>query len=410
MTSKSTSSLWIVLLIIFFDWMGIGIVYPMFSTMLFSTEGPLYDPHCSESLRGIYLGVLLAAMPMAQFFSGPILGALSDQKGRKPLFVASLMLAVIAYGFSTLGVVFHSIGILIASRFLIGIAAGNAAVVTATIADLSDSSNKAKHYGLYSMACGVGFTVGPLVGGKLSEINFTIPFIVAGIGTLLNLFLLFFLMTETHKTRKHAPIRFSEGVRNLKKAFKTPGLTTLFLTVFLFCFGWSFFFEFLPVAWIYDYQLNSGDIGILYAYGAAFYAVSSGIIIRPIVARYKNGPILFYSLLGQGVVFLFILLSLDYFWVWIYLPVINFLSALTFPTSTTMVSNSATDETQGETLGILASVQSAAFALSPLAGGWLLGNNPHMPMAIGSGTMLMGALILGFLIRKEILSPKRKAL
>jgi DHA1 family tetracycline resistance protein-like MFS transporter len=406
--SKSSSSLWIVLLIIFFDWMGIGIVYPMFSTMLFSTEGPLYNPHNSEALRGIYLGVLLAAMPIAQFFSGPILGTISDQKGRKPLFIVSLILAVIAYGFSTIGVIYESIAILIGSRFLIGIAAGNAAVVTATIADLSDATNKAKHYGLYSMACGTGFTIGPLVGGKLSEISFTIPFIVAGLGTFLNLFLLFFLMTETHKTRKKSEIRIGEGIRNLKKAFKTPGLKTLFITVLLFCFGWSFFFEFLPVAWIFDFNLKSGDIGILYAYGAAFYAVSSGILIRPIVARYKNGAVLFYGLLGLGIIFLFILLPLKYYWVWIYLPLINFLSALIFPTSTTMVSNSASDETQGETLGILASVQSAAFGLSPLLGGAILGNNPHMPMAIGSITMLTGAVILGLMIRKDILSPRNK--
>jgi len=256
MPSKTQASLWIVLFIIFLDWMGIGIVYPMFSTMLFSTEGPLYDPNCSESARGCYLGILLAAMPLAQFFSGPILGALSDQKGRKPLFIASLLLAVIAYGFSTLGVLTQSIFVLIASRFLIGIASGNVAIVSATIADLSTPQNKSKHFGLYSMACGIGFTIGPLVGGKLSEISFELPFIVAGAATLLNLFLLFFLFSETHNARSKASIRFDEGIRNLKKAFQIQGLKATFITVLLFCFGWSFFFEFLPVTWIFDYQLN----------------------------------------------------------------------------------------------------------------------------------------------------------
>jgi len=406
MPSKTQASLWIVLFIIFLDWMGIGIVYPMFSTMLFSTEGPLYDPNCSESARGCYLGILLAAMPLAQFFSGPILGALSDQKGRKPLFIASLLLAVIAYGFSTLGVLTQSIFVLIASRFLIGIASGNVAIVSATIADLSTPQNKSKHFGLYSMACGIGFTIGPLVGGKLSEISFELPFIVAGAATLLNLFLLFFLFSETHNARSKASIRFDEGIRNLKKAFQIQGLKATFITVLLFCFGWSFFFEFLPVTWIFDYQLNSGEIGLFYAYGAGFYALSSGLLIRPIVNRYHSGAILFYSLICLSIVFALSLLPLERLWVWIYLPIINFLSALIFPTSTTMVSNWATEETQGETLGILSSVQSAAFALSPLAAGSILGNNPHMPMAIGSLAMIAGALVLGIMLRKEIFFKK----
>jgi len=71
-----------------------------------------------------------------------------------------------------------------------------------------------------------------------------------------------------------------------------------------------------------------------------------------------------------------------------------------------MVSNWATEETQGETLGILSSVQSAAFALSPLAAGSILGNNPHMPMAIGSLAMIAGALVLGIMLRKEIFFKK----
>lgn len=410
MQNKAKSSLWMVLLIVFLDWMGIGIVYPMFSTMLFSTAGPLFDASCSDGLRGCYLGLLLAAMPMAQFVSGPILGTLSDQRGRKPIFIFSLLLAIVGYGLSTAGVLAQSVAILIASRFLIGIAGGNAAVVSATIADLSTATNKAKNFGLYSMACGTGFTIGPILGGKLSEIGFSTPFIVAGSATLLNLFLLFFLFSETHATQREAkpPIRFNEGIRNLKKAFQIPGLKSLFIITLLFCFGWSFFFEFLPVTWIVDYALTPGEIGMFYAYGAGFYAISTGLLIRPIVNRFSSSTVLFSALLLLSFAFLATLQPLDQYWLWVYLPIINFLVALVFPTITTMVSNWASADTQGETLGILASVQSAAFALSPLAAGSLLGTHPHMPMAIGGISMLIGTIITGILLRKEIFGPKNE--
>lgn len=402
MKKGATVSLTLVLFVVFLDWMGVGLVYPMFSTMLFSSEGPLLDPNSTATVRGVYLGLLLSAMSAAQFFSGPVLGAFSDQLGRKPLFILTLILGVVGYALSTVGVLAQSIGLLIAARLLTGIAAGNAAVVNATIADLSTPDTKAKYFGYMSMSVGIGFTVGPILGGKLSQINYAVPFIVAGIATLFNLILIFFLFRETHTVRKNAHIRIGEGLHNLKKAFQIPGLQAIFITILLFCFGWSFFFEFIPVAWIADYNFNSSQIGFFFAYGAGFYALSAGLLIRPIVKRFSSGLVFFASLIALSITFFALLCHPHEFWVWIYLPIVNFFSALIFPTSTTMVSDWADENTQGETLGILASVQAAAFALSPLAAGSVLGNNPHMPMALGGIAMALAALILGVLARKEL--------
>ena len=83
-------SLWLVLFVVFLDHIGIGLVYPMFSAMMFEPDSPFMDVAASGVVRGWYLGALLAAMPLAAFFSSPILGALSDQKGRRPLFLFCL--------------------------------------------------------------------------------------------------------------------------------------------------------------------------------------------------------------------------------------------------------------------------------------------------------------------------------
>jgi DHA1 family tetracycline resistance protein-like MFS transporter len=391
-----TVSLWLVLFVIFLDWMGIGLVYPMFSTMLFHINSPIVAPQVSEAMRGIYLGLLLSAMPIAQFFSGPVLGIFSDQKGRRPLFLLSLLLGVIGYLFCMVGVLLGSIAVLVVSRFLVGIAAGNAAVVSATVADLSDSENKAKNFGLYSMACGVGFTIGPFLGGKFSETSFATPFLIAGAATLLNFFLVFFLFKETHWTRKTASIRLGDGIRNVRKAFQMPDLRALFFTILMFCFGWSFFYEFIPVTWIADYQTDAPLIGLFYAYGAGVYALSSGLLIRPIVSRYQHSTILLASLLLLGVFMLGLLSHPTIHWVWIYLPIFNFLVALVWPTFTTMVSDQAGKDAQGEILGLSQSIQSAAFALSPLIAGSALGANPQMPILLGGIAVLMAAFIFGY--------------
>jgi DHA1 family tetracycline resistance protein-like MFS transporter len=401
---KSTVALWLVLFVVFLDWMGIGLVYPIFSSIIFHPDSSILDPSVSDSMRGWYLGVLLAVMSIAQFFSSPILGCFSDQKGRRPIFLISLALSIIGYSFCIVGVLMKSIFVLIGARVLVGLAAGNAAVVSASIVDLSDDSDKAKHFGLYSMMAGVGFTVGPFLGGRLSGLQFVFPFYIAGVATLLNFALIFFFFKETHKTRKKAEIRWNEGIRNLKKAFKIPVLNVLFFVSLMFCFGWSFFYEFIPVSWIADFGFKANEIGFFYAYGAGVYALSSGVLIRPILARFKCNVILFYSLALLGLVILSLMFLPSRFWIWIYLPMVNFLASLEYTTSTTMVSDMASKETQGEILGVLQSVQSASFALSPLVAGWLLGNGSHMPMLVGGLSMVVAALALGVFLRKKIFS------
>ena len=401
---KNVIALWLVLFVVFLDWMGIGLVYPIFSSMIFHPDHSILDPSISDSMRGWYLGILLAAMSIAQFFSSPILGCFSDQKGRRPIFLMSLAVSIIGYSCCIVGVLMKSILVLIGARALIGLAAGNAAVVSASIVDLSDESNKAKHFGLFSMMAGVGFTVGPFLGGYLSGVQFVFPFYMAGLATLLNFILIFFFFKETHHTRKKAEIRWDEGVRNLKKAFKIPVLNVLFFASLMFCFGWSFFYEFIPVSWIADFGFKASEVGFFYAYGAGVYALSSGVLIRPVLAHFKCNVILFYALALLGTVILSLMFLPSPFWIWVYLPIVNFLAALEYTTSTTMVSDMASKDAQGEILGVLQSVQSASFALSPLVAGWLLGRGSHMPMLIGGMSLLVAALALGVFLRKKIFS------
>lgn len=399
-------SIWLVLFIVFLDWLGIGLVYPVFSTMIFHPEHAIVDPSWSDSMRSWALGSLLAAMSIAQFFSSPIVGSMSDQKGRKPLFLVSLALSVLGYGCCVVGIFCKNLILIILSRVIVGIGAGNSSVVSATIVDLSSSKTKAKNFGLYSMACGVGFTVGPYLGGAFAKTHFTTSFVIAGLANLLSLCLIAWFFKETHEMRKNAKVRWNEGVRNLKKAFRTKEVRALFCSIFIFCFGWSFFYEFMPVTWIADFSFDPEQIGFFYAYGAGVYALSSGALIRPIVERFKAGNIFFYAMFSLGVIILSLLFLPSPFWIWIYLPIVNFLAALCYPTSTTIVSDKVGQDAQGEILGVLGSVQAASFAISPLAAGLFLKGCCRMPMLVGGCSMLIAAAVVYGFFKKDILSKK----
>ena len=170
-TSKKLT-LFILLFVAFIDWMGIGLVYPMFSSMLFHSDVYLVSPETTAAIRGFWLGILLSLMTLSQFFSSPIIGTLSDQKGRKPLLKISLIFGVFGYIIAMAAVYLESLSLMFVSRIVLGVSAGSAAVVGAALADLSLPEEKAKNFGLLNMACGIGFTVGPFLGGKLSQESF----------------------------------------------------------------------------------------------------------------------------------------------------------------------------------------------------------------------------------------------
>ena len=187
-------SLWIALLVAFIDFMGVGLVYPMFSSMLFDANSALLPMGTSEATRGVWLGVLIAMLPLAQFFSSPIWGAISDGRGRKKPLVWSLGLALLGYLIALFGVLGSSLILLLISRIVVGFASGNMSIVQATIADLSAPERKARNFSLYSMALGSGFTLGPFLGGTLSGWGFSVPFIFAALIVAMNLgFVLLFL-------------------------------------------------------------------------------------------------------------------------------------------------------------------------------------------------------------------------
>lgn len=401
MFSKKAVSLFLVTLVGFIDWMGIGLVYPMFSSMLFQGDFHLLPEDSSNALRGTCLGILLAAHPLTQFFSAPVLGTLSDQKGRRTILLPGLAIGVLGYLFAMSAVHLESFTLLLLSRIAVGISAGTAAVVGASLADVSSQEDKAKNFGLFNMACGLGFTVGPFLGGILSGSSlgllsgYAIPFAVAGAVTLLNLLLVALFFEETYVPKAEAKISLLSGVTNIKNAFTSQGLRVIFFAVFFACFGWSFYWEFTPVTWISQHGFDTAMIGNCYAYGAAVYALSCGLLIRPIVSYFSNQNVLCVSLLGVAVSIGMLLFHVDPYWLLLYIPLQQFSVALFWPTAAAAVSNSVSVERQGEILGVLQSVDSAAFALSPLLAGPLLGISDLMPIVVGASCFLLASAILG---------------
>jgi DHA1 family tetracycline resistance protein-like MFS transporter len=381
----------------FLDWVGYGLVFPFFAMLIFQKDSPFSVLH-AEALRGILLGILVAASPLAQFFTAPILGNISDRIGRRPLLPLCFIIVGIGYGFSAVGVIAGSFLTLVMGRVITGIGAGNISVLNAAVADLSSGNEKTKRYALLAMASGIGFSAGPFIGGELSRFGFEVPFIFSTILLLLNALFFYLYFSETYEG-SHP----NGGGLNLFREIRLPsfkGFYLFFLSFFIFCFGWSFYWEFISVTWIELYNLNVADIGNFYAYGSVFYVVSNGLLIRPIIKYFAPLHILMTAWALLAICFI-LLFHANLLFFWIFIPLQQFLLALVFPVGTTIVSNAVPKYKQGETLGNFQSLQAFAFAITPLLGGVILDLSYSTPIVIGGTAMMFATGILFFCVKKE---------
>lgn len=389
-----------ILLIGFVDYLGIGIVYPVFATLLFDKNDPIISLDSSLAYRGAMLGILIGLTPLTQFFSSPILGKISDSKGRKYVMVYGVAIGCLGYCLAMMGTWIHSLTLLFLYRILIGISAGTIAVAQAMIADISNGNNKSRRFSLFNASLGTGFTIGPFLGGKLADpsisnwCSYTTPFVAAGILCFINLVLVLYKFPETNTVYKKTTYNLLEELSRIRKVFLWDKLRGLFFATFAFSFGWSFFNEFIPLLLHKNFDFNPSGIGNYYAYGGAWYALSAGIITAPLLKYFSAEKVISKALLGGAICMLSYLVISDARHIWWILPFFMFCLSAVYPTMGALVSNQANDKNQGEILGVHQSVIASAMGLSPLLVGSLVGVYPELAAWGGAFAMLSASGIL----------------
>lgn len=391
----------------FIQWFSVGLSYPLFSFFLFHKEMQFVPVATSDAIRGLWLGILFALLSLVQFISAPILGTLSDRKGRKSILQLGYLLNLIGSVITVIAVVWEDLTLLLISRLFLGVAAGNTGVLLAIIADVSSPDQMAKNFGLLNAFRGIGYAAGSFFSAMFALVPlFTFtgiekPFVVAAIGATICLLLIFFWFDETFVIAQKIKTSFFSILEELKTGLQIRQINILLVTVFVFCFGWSFYWEFIPVTWIEALKVNPAQVGTLYAYGIAFNAIASAVLIRPFFDRFSNGKILLFSTLLLGFYIFILLFKLSIPFLWIFIPIQQYLMALIYPASMAMISNLASKEVQGQTLGMFQSIKGLAYTFSPFSG-VLLGISYKVPIAISGSCMILASIIIWLFFRKKI--------
>ncbi len=310
---------------------------------------------------------------------------------------------MIGYICAIFGVLFSQLSLLLLSRFIIGISSGNLSIAQAAIVDLSTKENKTKNFGLYSMAMGSGFTLGPFFGGFLAEWGYWMPFGFAGLLVGINLLFVSQFFQETNYESFKKKISWRLGFSHLQKAWELKPLRVLFISSCLHNFGWSYFFEFIPVYLITQFNFSTKELGLFYAVAGLFYALSTGLLIRPFLGRFSSEKLFFAGNLLTALTLLLIPLAPTALWIFPILILMCFFVAFVTPSCNTMVSNGVSHALQGETLGVLSSVNAFALVVSPLTSASFVGTYPILPVFAASSLLGLVALYfcLAILMRKK---------
>lgn len=352
------------------------------------------------------LGFLVAVFPIMQFFATPILGQLSDRYGRKPILAFSLVGTSAGYVLFALGIVFRNIPLLFLARALDGVTGGNISVAQAAIADVTAPADRTKNFGLIGAAFGVGFILGPFLGGTLADpsvvswFDAATPFWFAAVLAAANTLSVLFQLGETNQHIRPIQVHLAKSLNNIARAYAMPELRSIFLTSFFFNAGFGFFMAFFGVFLIARFGYNEGDIGHFFAYVGLWVIVTQVFTTRVVAARVDEPQVLRTSLLGVSLMMGAYTLAPSARWIFLIAPFGSTFNGLSLANMSRLLSRSVAPDVQGEILGIGSSIQALAQSLPPLCAGFIAASlAPSAPVLAASGTMFVAWAIVAALYR-----------
>ena len=382
------------------DAMGIGLIIPVMPDLLQQIEGG------DLGNAAIWGGILATVFAVMQFIFGPTIGSLSDRFGRRPVLLVSLV--IIAVDFIVMGLA-HSIWLLVITRIIGGIAAATQATAAAFISDISTPENRSANFGILGATFGVGFVLGPLMGGLLGEVGLRVPFFAAAALATLNLILGYFVLPETvtDQTRRPFDIKRANPLGALTQIRLIPGLSRFLLVFFLY----EFAFYVYPAVWVYyakaQFGWDSGMLGVSLASFGISVAVVEGILIRRILPWLGERRTIVLGFIFSIGIFVVLGFLTSGFWALLLAP-ISALGSVVIPAMRGIFANKAEANQQGEIQGIVSSTQSLAFIFAPLVLTYVFyaSTRPDGPIFLPGAPFLLAAAIVGLTLTLFVTRPK----
>jgi DHA1 family tetracycline resistance protein-like MFS transporter len=405
--SQKPAAIGFIFITMLIDITGWGIIIPVIPKLI----KELINADISEAAK--IGGWLTFAYAITQFLFAPLVGNLSDKFGRRPIILISLF----AFALDYLLLAFSpTIGWLFVGRIIAGLTGASITTASAYIADVSTPENRAKNFGMIGAAFGLGFIIGPVIGGLLGQYGSRVPFYAAAILCLLNFLYGYFILPESlpKKNRREFEWKRANPVNAFLRLRKHPALIGLILSVFLLYVGshavhsnWSFYT-------IYRFGWNEKMIGISLGVVGLLVGLVQGGLVRWTSPRLGNEKSIYIGLALYSVGMLLFAFATESWMMFVFL-VPYCLGGIAGPALQATISSKVPANEQGEIQGTLASLMSASAIIGPpmMTNVFYFFTHddapfklPGAPFILGGILMLVSTIIAFYSLKKHFTSNK----
>jgi MFS family permease len=350
--------------------LGYGIIIPI-----------LYSYSIRFGLTDFQNGMLFALFSLCQFLATPLIGRLSDKYGRKPLLVISLIGTAISFFMAAWA---PWAWVLFVARALDGLTAGNIPVASAVISDTTEPKDRAKGFGIIGASFGFGFVFGPAISALTVDINPALPFIIAGIITVIGVIVTQIFLPETNKHLGEVSHAKLFDFSKMAHALIDPLVGPTFITTLLYSTAFGLFiFAFQPFA-VRSLSLEASTVSKIYTLFGFVGLISQILIIPRVIKRLgeKQALTMSFTLIALSFFSYFFVQSLFFFVV--VSTLLSFSNSFAMPTLQTILSKQTDPKSQGTIMGLNMSYMSIGNVIGPVLGGFLATYFIPLPFLLGS--------------------------
>jgi DHA1 family tetracycline resistance protein-like MFS transporter len=376
------------------DAMGLGLVFPILPRLLAEVCGP----EAARQRLSVYIGLTIAIYAVMQLVFAPVLGALSDRFGRRPVLLVSLGGAIVSYAVMATG---HAFSVLLLGRAVAGLTSANVSVATAYITDISPEGTRARRFGLFNAMFGLGFIVGPVLGGVLGDWWLRLPFVVAAVLNAGTLLLAFLLLPESRTPGPSTSRTSFNPIRQVGWAVRVDGLLPLMVIFFIFAASGEAYGTCWALWGTDTFGWTGAGIGLSLGVFGVCQALAQAFAPGPAVARFGERRAILLSI-ACGVVALVAVAFATRSWVVFAAMPLFALGGIGAPALQTLATRRVSGDEQGRLQGVLASVVSLASIVAPLTFSFVyLLVRERWPGAIWLSVVVLDALVAPIVLRLD---------
>jgi MFS transporter, DHA1 family, tetracycline resistance protein len=360
-----------ILITVLIDMMAIGLIVPVLPLLVGSFT-------TSPTEQTFWFGAVAATFGVANFFASPVLGALSDRYGRRPVLLlgfSGLALSFIVTGLAT------ALWMLIVVRLFSGAMQANAAVANAYVADISAPEDRARRFGLVGAMFGAGFTLGPAIGGLLGSIDLHLPFFVAGGMAVLNWIYGWFVLPESLPPERRKPFewRRANPFAALTGLSRLSGVGSLVVVIGLAGLAQFTLHNSFVLYTTFKFGWGPKDNGLALFVVGLMSVLVQGVLLKHLLARFSARTLAVGGLAASTLTYLAFGAITEGWMMFVVIVVGNLLGGGAAAVIQGRVSNAADTRSQGQTMGAVAALNSLMAVAAPVVSASLLGIVSHLP-------------------------------